>query len=113
MVDWAIRLPSDRVLEPSCGEAAFLCPAAQRLRGLGVKDGCFGSQLSGCDVHGESIATARELLAQLDAEAQLEERDSLQIPPCPDFDAVVGNPPYVRYQAFSGDARVRGLEAAL
>lgn len=28
---WAIRKPADRILKPSCGEAAFLSAAAQRL----------------------------------------------------------------------------------
>jgi hypothetical protein len=31
----------------------------------------------------------------------------------PRFDAVVGNPPYVRYQGWTGDSRVRSREAAL
>lgn len=31
MCRWALRSPADRVLEPSCGEAAFLLAAAQRL----------------------------------------------------------------------------------
>ena len=29
------------------------------------------------------------------------------------YSAVIGNPPFVRYQSFSGEARARGLEAAL
>ena len=33
---WAIQEPSDRVLEPSCGEAAFLMSAATRLDELGA-----------------------------------------------------------------------------
>jgi len=34
-------------------------------------------------------------------------------PPSDRYDAVIGNPPYVRYQSFSGEARARSLEAAL
>lgn len=113
MVDWAIRSPSDCVLEPSCGEAAFLRASAERLETLGVPKGDICSQLHGCDVHAESIATAKEVLRQVDVEAQLKECDFFQVAPSAGFDAVVGNPPYVRYQAFSGEARVRGLEAAL
>jgi hypothetical protein len=36
LADWAIRSPSDRVLEPSCGEASFLLAAMKRFRDLGV-----------------------------------------------------------------------------
>jgi len=31
----------------------------------------------------------------------------------PKYDAVIGNPPYIRYQDFAGFARAKGLEAAL
>jgi adenine-specific DNA methylase len=39
--------------------------------------------------------------------------DFFTIETTPMFDAVVGNPPYVRYQDFSGEARARGRAAAL
>ena len=32
VTDWAVRRPADLVLEPSCGEAAFLLSASARLR---------------------------------------------------------------------------------
>ena len=35
VVEWAIRSPEDVVLEPSCGEVAFLLSAGTRLRALG------------------------------------------------------------------------------
>lgn len=34
IVRWAVRGVRDRVLEPSCGEAAFLTAAARRLNAL-------------------------------------------------------------------------------
>ena len=36
LANWAIRTSKDAVLEPSCGEAAFLVSAAQRLQVLGA-----------------------------------------------------------------------------
>ena len=39
--------------------------------------------------------------------------DFLATTATPGFDAVVGNPPYVRYQGFTGQARATGLAAAL
>ncbi|WP_203568997.1 N-6 DNA methylase [Aestuariimicrobium ganziense] len=35
VVDWAIRSADDQVLEPSCGEAAFLTQAVDALRTRG------------------------------------------------------------------------------
>jgi len=34
IVEWAVRSPGDEVLEPSCGEAAFLLSAGARLKAL-------------------------------------------------------------------------------
>ena len=34
---WAIRSPKDRVLEPSCGDGAFVEAAAKRLAELGAR----------------------------------------------------------------------------
>jgi len=39
--------------------------------------------------------------------------DFFLIPPTGRYDAVIGNPPYVRYQDFAGEARSRSREAAL
>jgi adenine-specific DNA-methyltransferase len=113
IVRWAVRDVSDRVLEPSCGEAAFLLSAATRLRQFGVSSAGLPSQLHGHDIHPVSIAEAASLLAKHDLSASLTIGDFFEHAAGPLFDAVVGNPPYVRYQSFSGKARAVALEAAL
>jgi adenine-specific DNA methylase len=106
---WAIRRASDRVFEPSCGEAAFLLSAAERLQSLGTAT----PVLCGMDIHEASVRHARRVLASGGAKASIQTDDFFAaVPPEEKFDAVIGNPPYVRYQSFSGDARVRALEAA-
>ena len=45
--------------------------------------------------------------------ATVETGDFFDLPPQANFDAVVGNPPFVRYQDFSGLARTKSLKAAL
>ncbi len=113
VVDWAVRDRHDIVLEPSCGEAAFLLTAGARLRTLN-DGGHYGpGQLCGLELHEQSARAARLRLASLDLGAQIEIGDFFAANPAPRFDAVVGNPPYVRYQDFSGDARARGRAAAL
>jgi len=47
------------------------------------------------------------------AGAALDCGDFFDRQPNPVFDAVVGNPPYVRYQSFAGEAREKGARAAL
>lgn len=112
MTDWAVRTPDDTVLEPSCGEAAFLLPAAVRLKQLGALEMALGSQLHGQDIHRASVAEAGRLLAKQGFNATLEVGDFFAREPEPLFDAVIGNPPYVRYQNFAGESRTTALEAA-
>ncbi len=113
VVDWALRSSADRVLEPSCGEASFLIEAGRKLRALGKDDLFFASQLHGVEIHSASAAHSRTLLAQASFDAQIRVSDFFACTAKPEYDAVVGNPPYVRYQQHTGDARVRSLEAAL
>lgn len=112
LVEWAVRSGSDAVLEPSCGEAAFLTTAYQRLRGLALLPPAVG-QLVGLDIHTDAVSEAAAQLAFHGGEAILRAGDFLTFRTDRRFDAVVGNPPYVRYQSFSGQARAKAQEAAL
>ena len=108
--DWAVRTPADSVLEPSCGEAVFLLAAGRRLRDLG---GSGTGRLHGIEIHGTSVGLGRAALAAAGLEAVIRVSDFFDCPSEPGFDAVVGNPPYIRYQLFRGEARGKSLEAAL
>jgi adenine-specific DNA-methyltransferase len=113
VVDWAIRSPEDDVLEPSCGEAAFLLAAAGRLDALGsVAHGSKG-RLDGVELHADSAAEAEALLHATGHEAEVTVGDFFLVEPEQRYDAVVGNPPYIRYQNFSGKARIASRKAAL
>ncbi|MFO1150982.1 MAG: N-6 DNA methylase [Alsobacter sp.] len=112
---WAIRRAGDTVFEPSCGDAAFLVPAADRLRRLGAPHSLAG-QLAGLDIHPASAEAARRRLAAEGAEVHVETGDFFDRPvpePLFRYDAVIGNPPYVRYQQFGGEARAKSRQAAL
>lgn len=115
LAEWALRSPADRVLEPSCGEAGFLVSAIARLRALGAEN-ISPDQLEGLDIHAESVAEADRIVREVGGSANLSRADFFEISPAPlfgEFDAVIGNPPYVRYQDFAGDARAKGRRAAL
>ena len=113
VTEWAVRSPRDAVLEPSCGEAAFLLNAARRLRSVGATNDDLRSQLHGVELHGGSAAAAAEKLAHAGLTGDIRVGDFFDVPAEPIYDCVIGNPPYVRYQAFAGVARAKGLEAAL
>ena len=114
LVGWAVRSAHDGVLDPSFGGGVFLEAAAERLGHLGG-DVCtlYGVELDP-EVHARVAGSlaARGLPPQnliradffnLDAGTEL-------LPP---LDAVVGNPPFIRYQKFSGDVRAKALARSL
>ena len=105
---WAIRAPTDRVLEPSCGDGAILAAAVDRLRSLGGQ-----TPLRAHELHEASAAESRGLLRELAYPGEVRVGDFLATAAEPVAEAVVGNPPYVRYQGFTGEARAAGLAAAL
>ena len=125
LVTWAVRKPSDWILDPGAGNGVFLRAALHRLRTLGM-------------VSSEPQVFAVELDATTASlmDAKLREefgpasvwvvggRDFFTLQPAalgqakalhgtlPLVDAVVGNPPYIRYHYFSGPTRQLALKAA-
>lgn len=109
---WAVRAADDSVLEPSCGEAAFLLPAVQRLRAMGAQED-LRRQVHGAELHAASAAEARSMLRAAGVDVTIHTADFLRRDTEVKFTAVIGNPPYVRYQAFSGESRASAKRAAL
>ncbi len=83
--------------------------AAERLDALHVQD---GGELAGIELHDASAGQATRLVAAAGRRAEVKVGDFFTFDPQPRYDAVVGNPPYVRYQEFTGESRDRGLRAA-
>ena len=117
---WAIKTPEARVLDPTCGEAVFLLAAAQRLQALGCSSAAVAEQLSGVDLHQPSLDASAALLGELEASASFVCSDFFELPTPAQIgdrvgwqDAVIGNPPFVRYQEHRGDVRKRSVAAAL
>lgn len=118
---WAIGKDSGaRVLDPTCGEAVFLLAAGTRLRELGGDPAAVRSQLTGVDLHQPSLDEAARLLAEDGHGATLVRSDFFELLTPAQIgavvgwqDAVVGNPPFVRYQDFTGNVRKRAASAAL
>lgn len=105
LVDWAVQSPDDAVLEPSCGEAIFLHEVGRR--------GDHSGPLVGVELHKSSAAESERSLRASGIDATVHVGDFFAHSELGAYDAVVGNPPYVRYQAFAGESRARAREAAL
>ena len=105
---WAIRSADDRVLEPSCGDGAFLGSIAERFVELGATD--LDGRLVGVERQPDEAVKARELAgAGLILTADFFDVDPFHLPGA---NAVIGNPPYIRYHGFFGDDRRKGLARA-
>lgn len=112
IAQWAIRSSTDQVLEPSCGEAEFLLATGKRLRELGSNSDV-QPQIHGIELHPATAEAARRVVSDEKVPAQIQIANFFDAPLRAEYDAVVGNPPYVRYQAFSGKARAKAQQAAL
>lgn len=109
IADWAVRSSDDTVLEPSAGDAAFLVEAVRRLGEHGV----LTPHVDGVEIHEHSARLASSRVAKAGGTANITVGDFFLVQPDARYSAVIGNPPYIRYQDFSGEARTRSREAAL
>lgn len=121
LADWALAGRSDaRVLDPTCGEAVFLLSSARRLAQNGARPEATTDLLFGVDLHSSSLRRSRRLLAEDGFDATLIDGDFFAEPTpaqignrLPWMDAVIGNPPFIRYQDHRGMERKRSASAAL
>lgn len=104
---WAIRSASDQVLEPSCGDGAFLRPVAARLAGFGASATDIRQQVLGIEAINNQAVSARSSGAGV-VNSDFFLWWTRQTSPA--FDAVVGNPPFIRYQTFPEPARTRAMD---
>jgi tRNA1(Val) A37 N6-methylase TrmN6 len=113
LVRWAVRNQDDLVLDPSCGEGVFLEAAAARVSAL---EGRPSSQIRGIEIDPEVFRqTLTPLLRRfLIPEQNVCVSDFFEV--CasnyPPIQAVVGNPPFIRYQTFKGPSREKALKLA-
>lgn len=96
LVAWACRGPSDRMIDPSCGDGRF----------LSLHRNSVGIEQNPLSAH-EAIARAPGALVHegdfFTWATETGER----------FECAAGNPPFIRYQSFKGEMRRRALDLCL
>jgi adenine-specific DNA-methyltransferase len=110
-----------RVLDPTCGDGVFLMAAGHQLLGLGAVPDDLDPLVTGVDIHEGSLIASDDNLAEEGMTANLIASDFFRLSPpgsmfpslAEPFDAVIGNPPFVRYQQHVGEARRISVQAAL
>lgn len=112
---WAIQSADDAVLEPSCGDGAFLEAAVRRLLSLGASPAKVARRLTGIEIISAEAQSAVErlrpdlgkladkIVCNSDFFAWWQKTDQ------PAFNVIVGNPPFIRYQSFPEPHRTRAM----
>jgi adenine-specific DNA-methyltransferase len=107
LVEWALKQESRRVLDPSFGDGRFLAAASRRLRHLGVRKP--GSHVYGVEVERLNPAAKKAMEAAEIPHENLTCGDffatDLDHWNGDRFDAIVGNPPYVRHHLLGSESR--------
>ncbi len=114
LVNWAIRTAGDCILDPSFGGGVFLRSACKRLRKL---RGNPSRSVYGVEVDPSVHQCISEKLAdEFGVKSEhLRASDFLALKSWPfgKVTAVIGNPPFIRYQRFIGESRANGLRRAM
>ena len=128
LAGWAIRSPADRVLEPSCGDGNILTAAARRLLELGARADTLNRQLHAVELDPREAARAARRLHALGVPPSANhivhvgdffghcrrhlfgEQVLTLVQGRQRFDAVLGNPPFIRYQNFPEAHRQAAFE---
>lgn len=113
LVRWALDGRTGYVLDPSFGGCSFLRQASEELHALG--EPLPGRFVYGVDIDIDAWDHARELTNSGVPPENVRISDFFTLQPGDilpaGFDAVVGNPPYVRHHRFQDEARTRAVEA--
>lgn len=113
LVWWAVRHGTERVMDPCFGGGVFLRAACQRVESLG---GVPAAQVYGVELdQGVHQRISEKLRDEFSVSHQnLVRSDFFDVSPVtmPQPDVIVGNPPFIRYQRFSGEDRAKALAVA-
>lgn len=112
LAHWAIQAPDAQILEPSCGDGVLLQAAVEQLLEMGVENSTLIHQLHGIEFDPLEALKATERVRSLTGLPPTHIYNEDFFTYCRThllekqyFDAVIGNPPFVRYQNFPEDHR--------
>lgn len=104
IAEWAIRETSDSVLEPSCGDGSFLSAITTRYRELGATGEQIHNNVLGVELDSTEAAKSSQYGTTVvcnDFFTYYQDNIEGQT----QFDVIVGNPPFIRYQHFTEEYR--------
>jgi len=112
LANWAIRSKQDVILDPACGDGIFLEAAlkqlataknpGKRLYGVEIDSDAYNRLLEGISNRISKENLINSDFFEVSAAPSVLDANAPRIPP---VDAVIGNPPYIRYQRFKGKTK--------
>lgn len=110
---WAIQTPTSQVLEPSCGDGALLQAATETLGELGANNNALIHLLHGIEfdpIEARKAGDNIDVLTGLTSTIAIYNGDFFaychtHLSDKRYFDAIIGNPPFIRYQNFPEEQR--------
>lgn len=106
--NWAIDTGNERVLEPSCGDGGFLCSIVQRIKTVNAVE-TVDEIVTGVEVCKEEALKAEKYGAKIVC-SDFFEFYKTSIADKKNYDVIVGNPPFIRYQDFDEKSRELAFE---
>ena len=106
---WAIRTKNDEILEPSCGDGSFISAIADRLHKMGASGQSIKHNVTGVELDKVEASKASQYgpnVVQSDFFTYYQK----YIDGEKEFDVIVGNPPFIRYQNFEEEYRKVAFE---
>ncbi len=114
LCNWCIQQNTKNVLEPSCGDGNFIEAAILRFKELGVVGEDLKGRLKGIELIEEESIKAKSRAANLGLNSNTIENNDffhyLSNNGKVEYDAVLGNPPFIRYQNFPEEHRKLAIE---
>ncbi|WP_149914023.1 N-6 DNA methylase [Sphingobacterium cavernae] len=107
---WAITNPTQKVLEPSCGDGNFIESAIKRFKELGVQDNQLYGLIQGVELLEVEAEKSKKRAAKYGLNSDTITNDDffnfiLETNGNARYDVVIGNPPFIRYQNFPEEHR--------
>src|SRR5690606_1002045 len=106
---WAITEDTQKILEPSCGDGNFVEEAILRFKELGVSEAGLKGRIKAIELIEEEALKAKIRAKELGVNSTTVVNSDffqyLDSNGVDKYDAVLGNPPFIRYQSFPEEHR--------
>lgn len=114
LCQWSIDKNTKRILEPSCGDGNFIESAILRFKELGIEGEDLKSRIKGIELLEDESMKAKARAANLGLNSNTIINNDffhyISSNGVEKYDAVIGNPPFIRYQSFPEEHRKLAIE---